>query len=190
MQWSADLAKRLYESNWKPDVIVGLYRGGVFPSIVIQDYLRSKGVKSLHFPLVCSSYDEDAAMSSPRECVVKLQELDKADIISLFKAVKRPLNVLAVDDIYDTGKTMHAVKKTFDHFALESDDGTSLSVSDGILSFNFRTACICWKPNKCSLASPTWWIKEVEDDVWTVFPHEFTGLTEEELENKAKAEED
>ena len=189
MQWSADLAKRLYESNWKPDIIVGLYRGGVFPAIVIQDYLRSKGIKSIHFPLVCSSYDEDAAVSSPKdECIVRLQELDKADIINLFKLVKRPLNVLAVDDIYDTGKTMCAVKKTFDNFALESNDSTIFSA--GILSFNFRTACVCWKPSKSSLASPNWWIREVEDDVWTVFPHEFTGLTEEELENKAEAEED
>ena len=52
-QMSFELAKRIDMSGWKPDVIIGLYRGGVFPAIVIEDYLRSRGCKTFHFPLHC-----------------------------------------------------------------------------------------------------------------------------------------
>jgi len=51
LKCSVELAKRIYESGWLPDVIIGLYRGGVFPAIVIEDYLRAKDIKTFHFPL-------------------------------------------------------------------------------------------------------------------------------------------
>lgn len=174
-QWSYELARRIDMSDWSPDIVIGLYRGGVYTSIIIEDYLRSKHKSSIHFPLVCKSYSEDVVGIEPGECIVKLSAENETDILATFKKVKRPLNVLIVDDICDTGKTLTAVKKTLDAFALRAVDGTILTVDTDIMSFKYRTACLYWKPNKSDVM-PTWWIKEVENDDWIVFPHEFCDV--------------
>lgn len=175
-QWSYELARRIDMSGWQPDIVIGLYRGGVFSSIVIEDYLRSKGKGALNFPLVCKSYDENAAESKPSKCIVKLTADNEKDILKLFKEQKRQLNVLIVDDICDTGKTLEAVIKKLNDYAFKVDDGVNLSPEDGVMSFKFRTACLVWKP-EVSHESPTWWIKESPQDEWTVFSHEFCGVS-------------
>ena len=174
-QWSYELARRIDLSGWQPDIVIGLYRGGVFSSIIIEDYLRSKGKGALNFPLVCKSYDENTAESKPLECIVKLTTDNEKDILNLFKEKKRRLNVLILDNICDTGKTLEAVIKKLNEYAMKVTVGASLSPEDGILSFKFRTACLVWKP-EVSHESPTWWIKESSQDEWIVFSHEFCGI--------------
>lgn len=156
-QWSYELGRRILASGWKPDAVIGLYRGGVFPAIVIEDYLRSNGIKAFHFPLHCCSYDVDKAESISAEVKV----LDFPEYV--LKSVPAWKNVLIVDDICDTGKTLEAVKNKI------KEAGKCQ------VSFNFRTACLIWKPDVCD-ASPTWWIREASEDEWIVFPHEFVGV--------------
>lgn len=156
-QWSYELAKRILVSSWKPDVVIGLYRGGVFPAIVIEDYLRSNGIKTFHFPLHCQSYDANAAESISE--TVKVVDLPEYVV----KSMSEWKNVLIVDDICDTGKTLEAVKNKIKETA------------EGKAVLRFRTACLLWKPDVCE-TPPTWWIKEELADKWIVFPHEFCGV--------------
>lgn len=156
-QWSYELARRILTSGWKPDVVIGLYRGGVFPAIVIEDYLRSNGIKAMHFPLQCQSYDVDKAESvSGIVKVVDLPEYVK-------ESMPEWKNVLIVDDICDTGKTLEAVKNKIKETVEEK------------VNYKFRTACLVWKPDVCEVP-PTWWIREEAADEWLVFPHEFCGV--------------
>ena len=156
-QWSYELGRRILASGWKPDLVVGLYRGGVFPAIVIEDYLRSNGIRAMHFPLHCQSYDADAAESTSSE--VKVVDLPEY----VLQSISECKNVLIVDDICDTGKTLEAVKNKIKE------------AGKAQVCFKFRTACLLWKPDVCD-APPTWWIKEAAEDEWIVFPHEFVGV--------------
>jgi hypoxanthine phosphoribosyltransferase len=163
-QWSYELAKRILMSGWKPDAVIGLYRGGIFPAIVIEDYLRSNNIKTFHFPLHCQSYDANAAESTSSD--VKVVDFPEY-IIATMPEWK---NVLIVDDICDTGKTLEAVKAK-----LLSYSPTTAEYDCNYNPYDIRTACLIWKPAVCS-TSPTWWIKEAAADEWIVFPHEFCGI--------------
>ena len=156
-QWSYELARRILVSGWKPDAVIGLYRGGVFPAIVIEDYLRSNGIKAFHFPLHCQSYDADAAESTSAEVNV----FDLPDYV--IESLSKLKNILIVDDICDTGKTLKAVKNKIEETVV------------GKAAFKFRSACLVWKPDVCE-TPPTWWIKEEKANEWIVFPHEFCGV--------------
>ena len=161
-QMSFELAKRIDMSGWKPDAIIGLYRGGVFPAIVIEDYLRSRGCKTFHFPLHCQSYDANAAESTSSDVKV----VDLPEYVTTSMAEWK--NILIVDDICDTGKTLEAVKAKIRSYGPTAEGGTS--------PFKFRTACLLWKPDSCE-TPPTWWVKEADESTWTVFPHEFVGVS-------------
>ena len=175
-QWSYELARRIVDSGWKPDTVIGLYRGGVFPAIVIEDYLRSNGIKTFHFPLHCQSYDANAAESVSSN--VKVVDLPEYVLTSM----KEWKNILIVDDICDTGKTLEAVKAKIRSYGP--------TTSDGFTPFIFRTACLLWKPDVCE-TPPTWWVKEASAHEWIVFPHEFVDISlndklqvEQQKENK------
>ena len=77
-------------------------------------------------------------------------------------------NILIVDDICDTGKTLEAVKAKIRSYGPTAEGG--------IAPFKFRTACLLWKPDSCE-TPPTWWVKEADESTWTVFPHEFVGVS-------------
>lgn len=160
-QWSYELARRIMASGWKPDVVIGLYRGGVFPAIVIEDYLRSNDIKAMHFPLHCQSYDANAAESVSNN--VKVVDLPEYVLTS----IKEWKNILIVDDICDTGKTLEVVKAKIRSYGP--------TTSDDFTPFIFRTACLLWKPDVCE-TPPTWWVKEAAENEWIVFPHEFCGI--------------
>lgn len=177
LRCSVELAKRIYESGWLPDVIIGLYRGGVFPAIVIEDYLRSKGVKTFHFPLHIQSYDPDKAESTSKE-VINFGFPDYVMQSYLSGNWKR---VLVVDDICDTGKTFSA----FEHSVVLNFYNLSKSYE-----FETRRATIAWKPEKHATFKPDWWIREFSNDTWVVFPHEFVGLTDQEVFCKKVIEQD
>ena len=152
--WSYRLARHIAASRWKPDTIVGLYRGGIFPAIVIEDYFASIGDKTIHFPLCCCSYAEDKAESASTDVIVH-------DIPSYaLQSIGNWKNVLIVDDICDTGKTIIAVKKKL------------LSICQSTL--DVRSACLIWKRDVLGqVAQPTWWSKEAQANEWIIFPHEF-----------------
>jgi hypoxanthine phosphoribosyltransferase len=80
--------------------------------------------------------------------------------------LKTAKRVLVVDDIFDSGDTVAAVKDAFSPF-----------VSD------LKFATLYYKPlrNKWPFG-PDWWLRET--DAWLVFPHELMGLTPEEVRRK------
>lgn len=177
LKCSVELAKRIYESGWLPDVIIGLYRGGVFPAIVIEDYLRSKNVKTFHFPLHVQSYDPDKAESVAGEAKV----LDFPEYVKQSYIAGGWKRVLIVDDICDTGSTFSALENAFVKYLYGLKDA---------YEFDRRRAVIAWKPEKHAIFKPSWWIKEFSNDTWVVFPHEFVGLTDQEVFCKKVIEQD
>lgn len=85
------LARLIEDSNYKPEVLIGLARSGFVPSRLISDFL---GVTELYSFKVEHWLDTTA------------QHKDEATITSELPVDIRKRKVLVIDDIVDTGKSM------------------------------------------------------------------------------------
>lgn len=146
------LARKIFDSDYRPDVLVGLWRGGTPPAIAIHEALDYFGRKVEHRPLFTASYDGIDA------------QRDSVQVIGL-DSIQVPGNrILVVDDVFDTGKTYQHVR------ALLLEQG----------AHEVRIATPYFKPerNKTELV-PDYFIHETTE--WLVFPHELTDLTPQEI---------
>ncbi len=90
VNWTRELAKRIRDSGFQPDVIVGIARGGVTPARLLCDYLGVMDlltIKVEHW-VETAGHLEDAVVKYP---------------LSADLSGKR---VLLVDDICDTGRSI------------------------------------------------------------------------------------
>lgn len=152
------LAAKIAESDWKPETLIALWRGGAFVGMAVHEFLKFKGYKLKHYPLKSASYS--GIGENEGEVVFTLGE-------ETFSMIKAGEKVLVVDDVFDTGKTALAVKKEIEKTGAD-----------------FRFASVYWKPSKnLTSMKPDYFTKEL-DNAWIVFPHELEGLSAEELEEK------
>lgn len=155
------LAATVRKSGWRPDFLVGLWRGGAPVAVAIHEYLKVTGWSLQHIPLKCASYtgigENEGEVSFTHGDIV----------FSMFRKGDR---VLVVDDVFDTGKTAAAVKARMNAVGAE-----------------MRLACVYWKPEKnITDLRPDYFVKDVGLD-WIVFPHEIDGLSPDEIFEKDPA---
>jgi Predicted phosphoribosyltransferases len=153
------LAKQVYESDFQPDFIIGVWRGGAPVGIAIQEYLEYAGIATDHIAIRTSSY----IGIDQQEKVVRVHGLDY--IIDNINAENQ---VLLVDDVFDSGRSIEAILARL-------KKKTRRNYPDTI-----RVACPWYKPqrNKTNLV-PDYYVHETDE--WLVFPHELSGLTKDEL---------
>ena len=152
------LASEIRRSGWKPDFLVGLWRGGAPVAIAVHEFFRATGWDVRHLPLKCASYT--AIGQNEGKVVFTLGD----EIFGMFRAGDR---VLFIDDVFDTGKTAQAVHDRM--------------LAVGAVA---RIACVYWKPAKNQTAlTPDFIAKDIGSD-WIVFPHEIEGLTPDEVREK------
>ena len=155
------LAAGIRRSGWRPDYLVGLWRGGAPVAVAIHEFLKATGWDVQHIPLKCASYT--GIGESGGEVA-----FTHGDIV--FGMFRKGDRVLVVDDVFDTGRTAAAVKGRIDAVGAE-----------------MRLACVYWKPRKnVTRLRPDYFVKDVGDD-WLVFPHEIDGLAPEEVAAKDPA---
>lgn len=97
-QWTKNIVKKIDQSDYNPDFIIGLSRGGLVPARLISDILQIKdlySVKTEHWGITASA-DGKARLTQPLQVSI---------------AGKK---VLVVDDITDTGKSL---KIAFEHIS-------------------------------------------------------------------------
>ncbi|MBR4616211.1 MAG: phosphoribosyltransferase [Kiritimatiellae bacterium] len=152
------LAATVRKDAWKPDYLVGMWRGGTPPAIAVHEFLKVTGWNVRHAPLKCSSYDgigkNDGGVTF----------FSSEAIFGRFRPGDK---VLFVDDVFDTGKTAEAVVERMASTGAEH-----------------RFACVYWKSVK-NLTSlrPDYFVRDIGGD-WLVFPHEIEGLSPDELREK------
>jgi len=95
VKWSRELAKKVKESGYKPDVIVAVARGGFVPARLLCDFLSVENLLSLQ-----SQHWTEAAKAA-----------EKAIIKFPYKVDLTGKKVLLVDDIVDTGESLALAKK-------------------------------------------------------------------------------
>ncbi len=95
IDWVRSLANSILSSNWRPEVIVAIARGGYVPAVLLCDYLAITDLVSIqlvHWP-------------------VTAEVLERAYVKYPLSTDLSGKKVLIVDDIVDTGETLELAKK-------------------------------------------------------------------------------
>lgn len=156
---SFQLAKNIYQDNFIPDYIIGVWRGGAPIAMAIQEFFSFKNINVNHFPVKVSSYNSINQQNN---------NITVDDISLLVKAINKENSVLLVDDIFDSGRSIKALLEQMKK--IMKDDFPS----------TIKVACPWYKPlNNQVDFNPDYYLHQSEK--WLVFPHELTGLSIDEL---------
>jgi hypoxanthine phosphoribosyltransferase len=137
--------------------------GVVLPlELPVQEFLDVLGIDSDHIAIRTSSYSGIAQ----REKTVQVHGLSY-----VIKKVESENSLLIVDDVFDTGLSIHQIIKDIKRACKKNTP-------------EIKIATPYFKPSKNKTErKPDFYIHET--DSWLVFPHELHGLTVEEIqENK------
>ena len=156
---SFKLAKLVHESDFEPDFIIGVWRGGAPVGIALQEYLDFVGVKTDHIAIRTSSYTD----IGQQDKTVRVHGLDY-----IIENINADDNVLLVDDVFDSGRSIDAI------FA------RLLKKTRRNMPENIKIACPWDKPSRnVTQRKPDYFVNKTDE--WLVFPHELKGLSIEEL---------
>ena len=153
------LANNILQSGFRPDYIVGIWRGGTPVGIAVQEFLDYSGIETDHIAIRTSHYT-GIDQTTPNVQVHGLGYL--------IRKVNKQDSLLIVDDVFDTGMSAETV-------IVELSKRARLNTPGDI-----RIATPWYKPSKNKTGrAPDYFIHETAQ--WLVFPHELTGLTLEEV---------
>jgi xanthine phosphoribosyltransferase len=167
-------------SNWKPDYIVGITRGGLLPAVMISHYFNIP-CHTLKVSLRdddCGESNlwmaEDALGPNSRERFVE-NPVDVAGILEaandLLEEGETYKHILIVDDINDSGATLNWIMQDWpsgcfpDDPAWENDIWNN-NVKFAVLFDNLASGC------KVKMDFVGKEINKAENDVWIDFPYE------------------
>ncbi|RYV03789.1 hypoxanthine phosphoribosyltransferase [Shewanella sp. OPT22] len=155
------LAAQVYESGFRPDYIVGIWRGGAPIGIAVQEYFDYKQIETDHIAVRTSSYYGIGTDKQSKEIRVH-------GLHYIIEHANADESILVVDDVFDSGRSVEALlEKLKQQMRLN-------------LPKDIRIATPYYKPkNKKVELTPDYFIHE--SDEWLVFPHEVSGLTPEEI---------
>jgi hypoxanthine phosphoribosyltransferase len=160
---SFQLAARIYESGFRPDFLVGLWRGGSAIGIAVQEGLEYLGVKTDHIA-IRSSYSGAPAYS---EMVSKADQIQVHGLKYLLERLCSHHSLLIVDDVFSTGSSASAVVDQLKKRLRRN------------LPADIRVATVWYRPTEKTLRTPEYFINRTDD--WLVMPYELTGLSLQEL---------
>ena len=153
------LGVQIMKDGFRPDYIVGIWRGGTPVGIAVQELLEFHGFPSDHIAIRTSSYD---GIENQRD------EIRVHGLHYIIENVNAEDSLLIVDDVFDSGRSIQAVIDTISELSRKNTPNT------------IRIATVYYKPSKRKVeCTPDYFIHET--DQWLVFPHEINGLTEEEV---------
>ena len=164
---SFKLAWNVYESGFRPNYIVGVWRGGAPVGIAVQELLHVLGLPSDHIAIRTSYY---SGMGQRNDSV------QVYGLSYLIKKLESEDSLLIVDDVFDTGKSI-------DQIVLDLKTACKKNTPE------IRIATPYFKPSQNKTdRKPDYYLHET--DKWLVFPHELEGLSAKEIiENKPELKE-
>lgn len=153
------LAEQIYLSGFKPDFIIGVWRGGAPVGIAIQEYLDYLGIQTDHIAIRTSSYTG----IGQQEKTVRVHGLDY-----FINNINADNNVLLVDDVFDSGRSVVAILERMRKKTRRNMPNT------------IKVATPWYKPKQnITDIEPDFYLHTTDN--WLVFPHELKGLTMDEI---------
>lgn len=162
LQDSFRVASQVYEDGFRPDFIVGIWRGGAPIGIAVQEFFEFKNAPTDHIAVRTSSYYGINKQS---------KEIKVHGLHYLVENANAGDKLLIVDDVFDSGRSIEALINQI-HSLMRLNAPKEI-----------RIATPYFKPqnNKTESALvPDYYVHESKE--WLVFPHELSGLTKEEIE--------
>ena len=165
LQDAFELALRVYESEFRPSFILGVWRGGAPVGIAVQEVLETLGCPTNHFAIRTSSYGARTSSFDKHETLPQVQVMGLQHVVDVVTVQDR---LLIIDDIFDSGRSVDAILR---ELRLGCQKNTPQDM---------RVATIYYKPKRnLTDRTPDFYVHET--DSWTVFPHELRGCTEDEI---------
>lgn len=159
LQDSFRLAAQIMRSGFKPDYIVGVWRGGTPVGIAVQEALEFCGAPSDHIAIRTSSYHGIDKQSD----TVKVHGLHY-----LVENMNAEDGLLIMDDVFDSGRSIDAIIRELRRQCRRN------------MPADVRVGTVYFKPSKNKTdRTPDYFVHETEH--WLIFPHELDGLTEAEV---------
>ena len=152
LQDSFSLARKVFDSDYKPTFLIALWRGGASVGLAFTELFDyKKRPFRNHQSIRTSSYHVNQQKTEVEifglDCIIQI--LESGD------------KILIVDDVVDTGNTIEKVLEEF-----KEKCGRHCDV-------DIKVAAVYYKPEISSF-KPDFYIHETSQ--WLVFPHEVTGL--------------
>ena len=157
------LAANIHKAGFKPDFLVGLWRGGSAVGIAVQEGLDHFGTKTDHIALRTSYTGADNYS----------EMVDKADAIRvhgmqyLLENLCAEHSMLIVDDVYSSGSSVNAVIQQLAKRTRRN------------LPHDIRIATVWYRPTERTVRPPDYFVRETSD--WLVLPYELSGMSIDEL---------
>ena len=153
------LAHQVFNDGFRPDFIIGIWRGGAPIGIAVQEYFDFKKVETDHIAVRTSSYYGIGQQSK----TIKVHGLHY-----IIENANADDSLLIVDDVFDSGRSIEALIKQLNTLTRRN------------MPQDVRIACPWYKPKNSKVdIVPDYYIHESEE--WLVFPHELSGLTPDEI---------
>ena len=152
LDYSLELGIKIFKSDYKPNCIMGIWRGGAQISITIQELFEYLNIKMKNIYIGTSSYYDIEKQNSN---IYIDSQID--NIRNLTKEDK----ILIIDDVYDSGLS---IQKVISH--IKTYCYTIPTIKVGTIYF---------KPNNNKTDMiPDFYIHDTDN--WLVFPHELLYL--------------
>jgi len=159
LESSFRLAHQVFEDGFRPQFVIGIWRGGTPVGIAVQEYFEYRGVSTDHISVRTSSYYGINQQA---------KEIDIHGLHYLLEHANADDGLLIVDDVFDSGRSVDALIQ-------EIQKQARLNSPKDI-----RVACSWYKPSMRKVPiKPDYYMHESDD--WLVFPHELEGLSKEEI---------
>jgi len=161
LQDSFKVAAQVYNDGFRPDFIVGIWRGGAPIGIAVQEFFEFKNAPTDHIAVRTSSYYGIGKQS---------KEIKVHGLHYLIENANAGDKLLIVDDVFDSGRSIEALMEQI-HTLMRLNAPKDI-----------RIATPYFKPknNKTEQSLvPDYFVHESEE--WLVFPHELSGLSKEEI---------
>lgn len=160
---SFQLAANIYEADFQPDFLVGLWRGGSAVGIAVQEGLDYFGTKTDHIA-IRTSYSGAARYS---QMVSNKENIRVHGLQYLLENLSSHHSLLIVDDVYSTGSSVNAV---IDQLTRKTRRN---------LPQDIRIATVWYRPTEKTLRTPDYFVHKTNE--WLVLPYELSGFSIAEL---------
>ncbi|MEM8548016.1 MAG: phosphoribosyltransferase family protein [Pseudomonadota bacterium] len=164
------LAAHIHASGFRPDFVVGLWRGGSAVGIAVQEGLEHLGVATDHIAVRTSytGYESWHRQRADKKSAIRVHGL-----AYLLEKVSSSDSLLIVDDVFSTGSSAQAVIDKLARKARRNLPG------------DIRIATVWYRPSDETLRPPDFYVHKTDD--WMVLPYELSGLTPEEIREQKPA---
>lgn len=159
------LAVKIYQSGFRPDFIVGVWRGGSTVGVYVQECLQYLGLETDHIAIRTSyrghdDYFRQLEQGSPMRAhglQYLIENLNADDAL------------LIVDDVYSTGRNVQSVIERLQTKTKRN------------MTRNLRVAAPYYRPDaERDNPGPDYFLQQTDD--WLVLPYELTGMSRSELQ--------